>query len=532
MYKVIARKFRPQSFAEVIGQEHVTQTLQNAIKASRIHHAYLLCGARGIGKTTIARILAKAINCEKGPAQEPCGECVSCKEITSGTFMDVQEIDGASNTGVDDVREIRERLKYMPTAGRYKIYIIDEVHMLSTSAFNALLKSLEEPPAHVVFIFATTESHKIPATILSRCQRFDLKRISVSKVVESLRKVANVEGVSIDDDSLRIIAHEATGSLRDAQSLLDQAIAFSGSAIEGTNVRNMLGLMDRTILHSTLHAIADQNINGVIDLVGEMFTMGADISKFASELLSSARHLLVIKECGKDSKALDLPADEIEGLSSIAEKFDVTRLQRIFTMLYDGTSQISRSSFPKMYLEVLLMRAAKVESAMGISEILSRLNLLQSATSAKIPFQNSIPNVGQNVTQRPITSPAQSSKPASNDPTWEGFMRNLVGKLPQLASIVNNGKVSISDGGTISLNFQNPLYADMLGEIDRKAQFEDAMKSFYGRPVKWDVKVIGTSDKKDALDEKNQMTKKALSSDLVKQATDIFGATLHDVKTK
>ena len=235
-YQVLARKWRPQSFEEVIGQKHVVKTLQNAIVHNRIAHSFLFAGQRGVGKTSIARILAKALNCQEGPTAQPCGNCNSCKEITGGNSIDVLEIDGASNTGVDDVRELRESVKYVPSKSRYKIYIIDEVHMLSNSAFNALLKTLEEPPAHVIFMFATTEPHKIPATVLSRCQRFDLRRISLEAIVKQLNEITSGEKIKISEQGLRWIAREAEGSMRDAQSILDRVISYAGEKISDEDI--------------------------------------------------------------------------------------------------------------------------------------------------------------------------------------------------------------------------------------------------------------------------------------------------------
>jgi len=247
-YLVLARKWRPQLFEEVIGQRHVTQTLQNAISQQRVAHAFLFTGARGVGKTSSARILAKALNCEKGLRTNPCNECASCQEITHGTSMDVIEIDGASNRGIDEIRELRENVRYTPAKSRYKVYIIDEVHMLTKEAFNALLKTLEEPPPHIVFIFATTEPHKIPATILSRCQRYDFKRIPFREVVESLKWIVEKEGIQISQRGLLSIAQGSEGSLRDAQSLLDQVIAYSGREIRDEDVVEVLGLIDRRVL--------------------------------------------------------------------------------------------------------------------------------------------------------------------------------------------------------------------------------------------------------------------------------------------
>jgi len=287
-YQVLARKYRPMRFEEVIGQQHVTQTLQNALASKRIHHAYLFTGARGIGKTTVARILAKALNCEKKVDKiNPCNQCETCQEILEGKSLDVQEIDGASNTGVDDVRQIREQTKYLPAKGDYKVYIIDEVHMLSTQAFNALLKTLEEPPPHVIFIFATTEAQKIPATILSRCQRYDFKRIPVKELIASLETIAKTEQVTCDADALHLIAHEAAGSLRDAQSLFDQAIAYAGSKVTYKNLKEMFGFLDRSQLATLLKSILEKDKKGALEQLNLFYQTGADLNRLASDLLQS-----------------------------------------------------------------------------------------------------------------------------------------------------------------------------------------------------------------------------------------------------
>ena len=279
-YLVLARKWRPQSFEDIVGQEHVTRTLKNAISSERVAHAYLFTGARGVGKTSAARILAKALNCEKGPTTQPCNECTHCREIASGASVDVHEIDGASNTSVDDVRDLKEGINYLPSSCRKKIYIIDEVHMLSTSAFNALLKTLEEPPSHVIFIFATTEPHKIPGTILSRCQRFDFKRISVRLIYDRLKGIASEEGLEISEKSLMIIAREADGGMRDAQSLLDQVISFSGSKISDEEVIDVLGVIDLALIQEAAVAVLNNDPEKCLELVGRLFTYGWDVKEF------------------------------------------------------------------------------------------------------------------------------------------------------------------------------------------------------------------------------------------------------------
>jgi len=279
-YLVLARKWRPQLFEEVVGQRHITRTLQNAISQKRVAHAFLFTGARGVGKTSSARILAKALNCETGPRINPCNQCTNCQEVTRGTSMDVIEIDGASNRGIDEIRELRENVRYTPAKSRYKIYIIDEVHMLTKEAFNALLKTLEEPPPHVIFIFATTEPHKIPATILSRCQRYDFKRIPFREVIGSLKRIVEEEEIQISQRGFLAIAQESEGSLRDAESLLDQVIAYAGKNIRDEDIAEVLGLIDRKMLSDTIEAIADRDAERCMEVIEHVYHFGYDLQHF------------------------------------------------------------------------------------------------------------------------------------------------------------------------------------------------------------------------------------------------------------
>jgi len=292
-YEVLARKWRPQVFQDVIGQEHITQTLINAIKTDRLAHAYLFGGPRGVGKTSVARILAKAINCEKGEPGVPCNRCQSCAEITDGASVDVQEIDGASNRGIDEIRELRQNIKYMPSASQYRIYIIDEVHMLTLPAFNALLKTLEEPPAHVKFIFATTEAHKVPMTILSRCQRFDFKRIPVAQIIGQLEKISAEEDIEIGKSGLAMIAREAEGSMRDAESLLDQVVSFTGPKVEDRHIIEILGVIDRDVILNAVRAIIEGAPRGCLEIVDQIYNYGYDIKEFYRALMEQFRNLVV-----------------------------------------------------------------------------------------------------------------------------------------------------------------------------------------------------------------------------------------------
>ncbi len=530
-YQVLARKYRPQQFADVIGQEHVTQTLKNALESGRIHHAYLFTGARGIGKTTVARLLAKALNCELGK-EEPCGECSPCQEITAGTSLDVQEIDGASNTSVDDVREIRERVKFLPTAGKYKIYIIDEVHMLSTSAFNALLKTLEEPPAHVIFIFATTEAHKIPATILSRCQRYDFRRISVKRVSQTLQEIATQEKVIASSDALALIAKESGGSMRDAQSLFDQAIAFADGEVNVETLKNMLGFLDRKQLFDLLGAVLERDAKRALDCLDLVFEQGADLVRFSADMLECFRHLLVLQVCGDEKVLVDLPAHEVSQLKTFAEKLTAEELQLMFQSWYRGSDEVARSSMPKMLLEVLLLRLCRIESVRPVGELMQKVEQLMSGVAAPI-------------SAAAITQPAAPQKPAATTPLaaspsknpqeqWQDFKRWIAVESPRVASLLQHGDFVALQKNIIEMKFNNPLYADMLSEPDRKAQVGNLFTTFFKRELQLDIKCEnsgGESDSAIRVKEVKQLTKEALNSDMVREAAELLGAQIHDVKT-
>src|SRR5438477_701245 len=367
-YQVIARKFRPQVFEQVVGQKPIVQTLQNAIQMDRIGHAYLFSGPRGVGKTTTARILAKGLNCVKGPTITPCNECPSCQEIASGKSIDVFEIDAASNTGVDNIRELRENAKYAAARGRYKIFIIDEVHMLSTSAFNALLKILEEPPPHVVFIMATTERHKLPATVLSRCQQFVFRTISPTEIQSHLRRIADHEGVKIDDRALSYIVKASEGSMLDAQSLLDQIISFSGQEVVDEDVRDVLGFIPSEILDRTLDALAERDSKALLENVAIVIDQGLNIQQYVREFIGRVRDLLVLK-LGLDDKVL-ASAEEKRILSSRAASFSEQDLIRFFDLLLRLENELRWTSQPRFHLEIGFVKLAKIGHIRDIEDVL------------------------------------------------------------------------------------------------------------------------------------------------------------------
>src|ERR1044071_5290370 len=377
--QVIARQFRPQSFTEVVGQEAFTRTLSNAITTGRLHHAYLFTGARGVGKTTTARIFAKALNCVKGVTTEPCGVCASCTEIAASASMDVQEIDAASNTGVDNVREvIINTVSIAPARDRYKIFIIDEVHMLSTAAFNALLKTLEEPPPRVVFIMATTELQKVPETILSRCQVFEFRTITLKKIVGQLRHIADNLGVKISDSALLAVARAGEGSMRDAESALDQVISFAGLEVTDEDVSTALGLVDTETLNQTIRAIAEQSPERIFRIVDEVVSRGYDLRNFCREMIVHLRSLLVVKVAGFDAELVQMPQSEGEQLTQLADQFSEQDLIRFFSILTKTEQDIRASSQPRFQLEMGLMKLTQARKLYSLEDALSRIIELQS----------------------------------------------------------------------------------------------------------------------------------------------------------
>src|SRR5947209_9105307 len=366
-YQVSARKHRPMIFEEVSGQPHVVRTLTNALTTGRTAHAYLFSGMRGVGKTTMARILAKALNCVQGPTAKLCLTCPSCVEIGRGSALDVMEIDGASSNSVDDVREMRETIKTAPARDRYRVYIIDEVHMLSTAAFNALLKTLEEPPAHVVFIFATTECHKIPQTILSRCQHFTFRRISRREIVDQLRRVAQGEGITVDDRSLGMLARAADGSMRDALSLLDQAVAFGGKEVRSDDLMALLGSVSHQSLRELVTAIVEQDPARALRAVAAVQDRGSDLRQFCSELMEHIRNVLVAKMVPGADDLIELAPEELAETKADAERLPVENVQELFRIFHQTEEGLRSSQHPWFLLEMAVVRACRlmIESGGG-----------------------------------------------------------------------------------------------------------------------------------------------------------------------
>ncbi|NTV52623.1 MAG: DNA polymerase III subunit gamma/tau, partial [Candidatus Firestonebacteria bacterium] len=419
-YVVMARAWRPQNFDTVVGQEHIVRTLKNAITANRISHAYLFTGPRGVGKTTTARLLAKAVNCLAPEAGEPCNHCARCEEITSGAATDVIEIDGASNGLVDDARELREKVKYAPVSCRYKVLIIDEVHMMSNAAFNALLKTLEEPPAHTIFILATTESHKIPATIVSRCQRFDFRRIPLKEIVERLEAMTRAENIQADDEALRVVARGADGSLRDAQSLLDQIIAFSGNRITASDAVAVLGLVDIQVFMALVDALAEHAAPRALALVEQLVNAGADLRQFMKDWVDYWRNLVVTRVLGeKAGETLNLAASEMAEVSRQAQLFSLEELTGLAKIVAGTDEELRRTQHPRLLLELLLVRLCAAQRVVSLEALWRQLKNLEARVTAlpektaaggEAAFSAVVPAAEKNERENPRPAPGVFSE--------------------------------------------------------------------------------------------------------------------------
>ena len=418
-YLVLARKYRPRQFSEVVGQEAVVKTLQNAIRENRFGHAYLFSGMRGVGKTTVARILAKALNCEQGPTPEPCNRCFMCKAINEENLMDFIEIDGASNRGIEDVKALRESVQYEPMHSRYRVIIIDEVHQLSRDAFNALLKTLEEPPSRTIFIFATTEFHKVPKTITSRCQHFVFKRLSQQQIVQHLSFISSQENIEISPYSLKLIAGAADGSLRDAETLLDMVVSFSGQQVQDKDTEEVLGVINRNLFENLARIILEGRSGEIFTVVDSLISSGYDLRHFYSGLIEYFRNLLLVKVSTKASELLLIYTEEIENLKEISQNHSSKDLLRYLLLLQDGETGLRYSSQPRIFLEAWLIKLCYLKSLKPMEETLTELKKMEESlagSSAKgTSYNKSEPSSSRSVKQSSIATDYRASRKINNN---------------------------------------------------------------------------------------------------------------------
>lgn len=474
-YQVIARKWRPQDFNEVVFQQHVTKTIRNSIKQGRISHAYLFSGPRGVGKTTMARILAKALNCIHGPTADPCGVCENCLEIKQGNSFDVIEIDGASNNGVDNIRELRENVNFAPVKSRYKIYIIDEVHMVTTAAFNALLKTLEEPPAHIIFIFATTEIHKLPETILSRCQKFFFKKIPSDVVVGHLKHIVEREGYGISEKALYQIARIADGSMRDAQSLLEQVISFSGVSgneleISHEDALTILGIVPLESYMKLFSLIAAKDRLSIIEEIDRIISSGIDVARYSSGLIDAIRYLRLIKSGIEASNLIDLSTEEIKGLRASGEAISDEELSKIFSIAIDLSKNLRFSSNDRVYLEMALLDMVSVIDTPSLAEILQKI---EKINFGKLPSGEG-------------TATPKNTKTLSIVDSWNEMLSELEAKKDRLFVILRPTKI-LAENENLFLSYPDDLddrnYLESLTD-ELKSYIEKTLSKKTGKSIK------------------------------------------------
>jgi DNA polymerase-3 subunit gamma/tau len=574
-YLVLARKWRPQNFDEVVGQQAVVRTLRNALTRNRVAHAMLFSGVRGVGKTTLARLMAKALNCQQGEPDVPCNQCESCLEITAGNAIDLHEIDGASNRGIQEIRELKENIRFFPAKGRYKIIIIDEVHMLTTEAFNALLKTLEEPPAHVYFMFATTELHKIPITILSRCQRYELKRVPFAELVAFFARIAAAEKVAISQRALEMIGREAEGSVRDGLSLLDQLFSFGGAEISDEDVAQVLGLVDRRIYENLARALLATDLAGCLDLFEQGQAAGMDLKRFANDLLGFFRALLIAKVKPRPEELLDLSDQELAAIKDIAVGASQETLYQHFSLLLKGSEEMQYSSRPRLALEMAFVRATQAGQIMPAATLLGRLDELLAGTatlpqtvrvavppsistaepepaasmprpSAPVSSFPPVPEQKKNeITPAAVSLEAKSGQPSPSGAVlpsgrevkkhWEAFVEYVKERKRWMAPVLQLCSSARDEGGELVLKFDDPSDCKLLQEHDNLKLLQAFALDFFQHDFRVVFKVRGAQAAEDGGgDEAESLLaeRRVLANDpMVQMAAEVFGGQVGGIRT-
>ena len=511
-YTALYRKFRPSEFADVKGQDHIITTLQNQIKADRIGHAYLFCGTRGTGKTTVAKIFAKAVNCEHPVDGSPCGECEMCRSIAAGMSMNVIEIDAASNNGVDNIREIREEVTYRPTEGRYKVYIIDEAHMLSPGAFNALLKTLEEPPEYVIFILATTEVHKIPITIMSRCQHYDFKRISIETITDRMKELMDTEHVEVEDKALRYIAKAADGSMRDALSLLDQCIAFyMGQKLTYDNVLEVLGAVDTDIFSKLLRKVIERDVASVLDVVDDLVMQGRELPQLAADFTWYLRNLLLVKTSDNIEDVLDVSTENMAQLREEAQMIEPDMLFRYIRIFSELSNQLKYATQKRVMLEVALIKLCTPAMERGQDSLLDRIRAVEEKVEKGIEAAAALQarGVGEGVPVGAGYMQGEGSSGGGYGSQNAGVRQVLPDAIPEdVQEVVKNfrsiageasgmvrgylkkARLSLGGDNRLLIVLPDALAASVVGREDHIQELEQLIEERIGKKVEVEVRHV------------------------------------------
>jgi DNA polymerase III subunit gamma/tau len=549
-YLVLARKYRPQQFADLIGQEHVTTTLRNAIGAGRIAHAFLFTGIRGVGKTTAARLLAKALNCERvpQPTAEPCDECSNCLEIRESRSIDVAEIDGASNRGIDSIRELTENVRYLPIKSRFRVYIIDEAHMVTREGFNALLKTLEEPPPRVKFIFATTAVDKFPETIVSRCQRYDFKRIPIARIRAELARIAAKEDIQLTETALYAIAREGQGSMRDAESLLERLMAFSGETIDDARVGEILGIAARKTLFDAVDAVLARDAKRALEVVDHVYESGRDLERLSRDLLEHWRNLVVVK-LGADASVLsEVPTEEREEYRRQSSAREIADLQRLFRIARLGDEELARSSVPRMVLEMTLVRLATAEPLLPVDEVLARLDELERdlgrapavpstrpaaatapPTPVTLPLSTPAATRGNGESTPAQASPQPAPAPPAGDGRWGELLQFVQQKKLGLYLSLSHARWLREAAGTVVLGVAREKFRNELASKATLTQLEELLSLFYGAQTK--VRVEAVAEEVEAKPPPPSVSE-LLEHPKVKAAVEILGGEVREVRPR
>ena len=493
-YTALYRKFRPDHFKDVKGQDAIVTTLKNQVKADRIGHAYLFCGTRGTGKTSIAKLFAKTVNCENPVDGSPCGKCASCRTIAAGASMNVIEIDAASNNGVDNIREIVDEVSYSPAEGKYKVYIIDEVHMLSIGAFNALLKTLEEPPSYVIFILATTEVHKIPITILSRCQRYDFKRIGIDTIVERMKELMEAEGIEVEEKALRFVAKTADGSMRDALSLLDQCIAFHyGKELTYDKVLDVLGAVDTQIFQKLLEVILEQNVLECIRLLEDMIMQGRELTQFVMDFIWYLRNLLLVKTSDNMEEVIDISGENLRQMKEVAERIEISAIYRYIRIFSETASKLKYSSAKRVLLEITLIKLCKPEMETTSDSLTERLRVVEKQLEQGVVYKEvsiSMP-AEQREEKVPIKKQLPKAIPEEIKTVVKNWQRILQNAGMPLKLHLKNTRLSMGEGERLMLVVEDGVSSDyLLKQEGNKEQVIRLIEEYMGKSIDLEIQVL------------------------------------------